>query len=98
MYGPSSWLVTHLELQARSDAHKLFSGNLCPTQGHDTISTNSLTTPKRHKRQHGKSYARARGSPPVGGDESLQDASVWNMKRKLLTLGRDPAFHQAGQE
>ena len=36
MYGPSSWLVTHLELQARSEAHNLFSGNLYPTQGLDT--------------------------------------------------------------
>lgn len=32
------------------------------------------------------------------GDESMQDASVWNLKRKLLTLDGDTAFHQAGQE
>ena len=34
----------------------------------------------------------------MGDDESLQDASVWNLKRKLLTPGRRVAFHQAGQE
>lgn len=29
----------------------------------------------------------------IGLKESLQDASVWNLKRKLLTLGRQTAFH-----
>ena len=34
----------------------------------------------------------------MGEIESLQEASERDLKRKLLTLGLDTAFHQAGQE